>query len=223
MGEGKEEVYEDLGEYTVKIPDEYLVESTEHLINVTFPSLGSIEMESSELIDATIYTPLNINANLINEKCLNRLPGDERTYLSADKIMEDDQNEDFPTELLNTISVSGLPNHELKLKEGSPVILIRNLQGGQGFGLRNGTRMIVLKMMDKVIECKVAVGTQRDLRVFLPRIPMTDKSNELPFTIVRRQFPIKLAFCLTINKVRFIQYLMYFNISFFIPGARTEQ
>ena len=44
VGEGKEEVYEDLGEYTVKIPDEYLVDNTEHLINVTFPSLGSIEM-----------------------------------------------------------------------------------------------------------------------------------------------------------------------------------
>ena len=47
--------------------------------------------------------------------------------------------------------------------------------------------MIVVKMMDRVLECEVAVGTQKGLRVFLPRIPMHDKSNELPFTIVRRQ------------------------------------
>ena len=163
-------------------------------------------MDSSHFIEGTIYTPLNVNANKINEKCLKKLPGLERVYLSADKIIEDDQNEDFPTELLHTISVSGLPDHELKLKEGSPVILIRNLQGGHSFGLRNGTRMIVKKMMDRVIECQVAVGTQRGLCVFLPRIPMTDKSNELPFTIVRRQFPVKLAFSLTINKVRFNNY-----------------
>ena len=186
-----------------KIPDKYLLKNAEELIKVTFPSLGSIEMESSDLIDATIYTPLNVNANFINDNCLKKLPGEERVYLSADKIIEDDENEDFPTELLHTISVSGLPDHELRLKMECPVILIRNLQGGQTFGLRNGTRMIVKKMMERVIECQVAVGTQRGLRVFIPRIPMTDKSNELPFTIVRRQFPLKLAFSLTINKVRF--------------------
>ena len=51
--------------------------------------------------------------------------------------------------------------------------------------------MIVVKMMDRVLECEVAFGTQKGLRVFLPRIPMHDKSNELPFTIVRRQFPAR--------------------------------
>ena len=72
--------------------------------------------------------------------------------------------------------------------------------------------MIVVKMMDRVLECEVAVGTQKGLRVFLPRIPMHDRSNELPFTIVRRQFPVRLAFCLTINKVIF-----WLQISVSIP------
>ena len=57
--------------------------------------------------------------------------------------------------------------------------------------------MIVVKMMDRVLECEVAVGTQKGLRVFLPRIPMHDQSHDFPFTIVRRQFPVRLAFCLT--------------------------
>ena len=122
--------------------------------------------------------------------------------------MEDDHKEEFPTELLNTITVSGLPDHELKLKEGCPVILIRNLQGGPNNSLKNGTRMIVLKMMDRVLECEIAIGAQKGNRIFLPRIPMTDKSNEFPFTIVRRQFPVKLAFCLTINKVNVWKYLL---------------
>jgi ATP-dependent DNA helicase PIF1 len=61
--------------------------------------------------------------------------------------------------------------------------------------------MKVIKMMDRVLECEVVVGTQKGLRVFLPRIPMHDRSEEFPFTIVRRQFPVRLAFCLTINKV----------------------
>ena len=62
--------------------------------------------------------------------------------------------------------------------------------------------MIVIQMMERVIECEIAIGAQKGQRVFLPRIPMTDKSSEFPFTLVRRQFPVKLAFSLTINKVK---------------------
>ena len=36
--------------------------------------------------------------------------------------------------------------------------------------------------------------------VFLPRIPHYDKSGDYPFTVVRRQFPVRLAFSVTINK-----------------------
>ena len=54
---------------------------------------------------------------------MSRLPGEERVYLSADKIIDDDENEDFPAEVHNTLSVSGLPDHELKLKEGSLSLL----------------------------------------------------------------------------------------------------
>ena len=56
---------------------------------------------------------------------MSRLPRKERVYLSADKIIDDDENEneDFPAEVRNTLSVSGLPDHELKLKEGSLSLL----------------------------------------------------------------------------------------------------
>ena len=55
-------------------------------------------------------------------------------------------------------------------------------------------------MMDKVIECEIAVGTNRGETIFLPRIPHYDRGDELPFTFIRRQFPIRLAFSVTINK-----------------------
>ena len=56
---------------------------------------------------------------------MSRLPGEERVYLSTDKIIDGDENEneDFPAEVHNTLSVSGLPDHELKLKEGSLSLL----------------------------------------------------------------------------------------------------
>ena len=54
---------------------------------------------------------------------------------------------DFPAEVHNTLSVYGLPDHELKLKEGSLSLLetpkVVNISAE---GMEHG--MIVLKMMD---------------------------------------------------------------------------
>ena len=63
-------------------------------------------------------------------------------------------------EFFNSLSPSGIPDHNLKLKVGAPVMLLRNLQAGPDRTLKNGTRMVVMQMMDKVIECEIAVGTQ---------------------------------------------------------------
>ena len=54
--------------------------------------------------------------------------------------------------------------------------------------------------MERIVECQVAVGVNKGKSVFLPRIPIYDRSNEFPFTLVRRQFPLKLSFAVTINK-----------------------
>ena len=101
---------------------------------------------------------------------------------------------------LNSLAISGLPDHELTLKVGCPVMLLRNLQGGRVCNLRNGTRMTVIQMMAWVLECEAAVGDSKGKRIYLPKIPHYDRSGDFPFTIVRRQFPVRAAFCVTINK-----------------------
>ena len=203
VGEGEEEVFKDLGDFTIKISEEYLVACKEDMIGNVFPSLGTAQSDPNDLIDGAIYTPLNSDVKDINDICMEKLPGKSRSYLSADSILEQDHQGAIPSEYLNSMSVSGLPDHALELKTGAPVMLLRNLQGGQQTSLRNGTRMIVVNMMERCLECEVAVGSMKGLRVFLPRIPHHDSSGDFPFTIVRRQFPVRPAFCITINKVRY--------------------
>ena len=75
-------------------------------------------------------------------------------------------------------------------------MLLRNLQ----CGLVNGTRMVIRAMHDKVLECEIMVGTRKGEIVFIPRIPLYDRSNDYPWTMIRIQFPVRLCFAMTIHK-----------------------
>ena len=197
LGEGKPTQDTEL---QVQIPPQHLVHDLNTLIAYTFPDLQNGCGDKDNLLKGTVYTPLNTDIREINNICLADFPGEERVYFSADSILEDDHKDSLPVEFLNSLTPSGIPDHTLKLKRGAPVMLLRNLQAGPDRTLKNGTRMVVLQMMDKVIECQIAVGTNKGENIYLPRIPHYDRSGEFPFTFIRRQFPIRLAFAVTINK-----------------------
>jgi hypothetical protein len=62
--------------------------------------------------------------------------GDAVELLSIDTARSTESEAQYPTEFLNTINVSGMPVHNLKLKVGAPVLLMRNLNIRAG--LSNG-------------------------------------------------------------------------------------
>ena len=170
------------------------------MIRKVFPKLEYGCENPETLIGGTIYTPLNKDMSTINSLCLEQFPGEAKEYLSADSILEDDHRDSIPIEFLNELKPSGLPDHRLILKPGCPVMLLRNLQAGPNCSLRNGTRMIVVQLMDRAVECEVATGRDKGLKVFLPRIPHYDRSEDFPFTVVRRQYPLRCCFGCSITK-----------------------
>ena len=190
IGNGEEDIFTELGENAIKISESYLVDTLEELINTTFPEL---DLGCDDITDGCIYTPLNKDVRIINDICIEKFPGDLKTYLSADSILEEDHKEAVPVEYLNVMNPSGISDHQLSLKIGAPVMLLRNLQAGPNVSLRNGTRMVVIQMMERALEVEVAVGLNRGLRLFLPRVPQFDKSGDYPFTLARRQYPVRYS------------------------------
>ena len=92
-----------------------------------------------------------------------------------------------------------MPQHRLNLKVGAPIILIRNFN--RAAGLMNGTRLSVTSCLRYTNQAKVLRGTQKGNSVCIPRINLTvSDDDDLPIKFIRRQFPVKLAFCMTINK-----------------------
>jgi len=102
------------------------------------------------------------------------------------------------SEFLNSLKVSGLPNHGIRLKVGCPVMLLRNLDPKGG--LMNGTRLQITQMCDKIIEAVIITGDRVGHKVLLPRILISLSDSKLPFKMRRRQLPITVAFAMTINK-----------------------
>lgn len=102
-------------------------------------------------------------------------------------VSSDELNQDQP----------GLPPHVLKLKKGCIAMLIRNIDCKNG--LCNGTRILVTDLHDNVIVGQILGGKFKGNVVIIPRIIFESDSSS-PFKFKVKQFPLKLAFALTINK-----------------------
>ena len=88
--------------------------------------------------------PKNDIVEAINNSLLNKLPGNETIFKSVDSVIDTNSAVQYPTEFLNSLQPLGLPPHNLILKVGAPIILLRNLDPPR---LCNGTRLTVKYIM----------------------------------------------------------------------------
>ena len=184
-------------------------------------------------LNRTILSAHNEDIDDINMRLLKMLPGGEYVYHSADSVLlEPGADEDYdgdgnrrnhvyPPKFLHSLKASGLPLGELRLKVGCPVILLRNL--APSVGLCNGTRMVISRMTERVVEAQIMGGTHNGEIILIPCITLNHASSngKFPFKLSRRQFPIRLAFAMSINKAQgqSVQYVgLDLRISVFSHG-----
>jgi ATP-dependent exoDNAse (exonuclease V) alpha subunit len=104
----------------------------------------------------------------------------------------------YPPEYLAAMETSGIPLSELKLKVNAPVMVLRNLDPSNG--VCNGSRGIIVRMSQRILQVRLLSGEHAGEDVLIPRIDHTTNEDDYPFTLSRRQFPVQLAFAMTINK-----------------------
>jgi hypothetical protein len=201
--------YEDRDHDTsiVEIPKDLLLYTTESkieaLVNFTFPDFKTKYNDPDYLKQRAILSTTNDIVDQVNDYILTLVPNIEREYFSADSISDcmdtcNDANVLYPVEYLNSLNANNFPSHRLKLKNGTPIMLLRNLN--QSSGLCNGTRLIVTNLADNIIEAVIITGSHIGEKTYIPRINLTTRGNRWPFTLYRRQFPIKVCYSMTINK-----------------------
>lgn len=194
----------------VTLPSSITVHDPQALIHAIYGDMGSdpnCPPPPEYFANRTILSARNRDVDIINAEVLNRMGGEARTYYSADRVILEkgsDRNgaEGYPVEFLRGLSASGLPLGELTVKVGCPLILLRNL--APHAGLCNGTRMVLERMSDRVLEVKILGGDYDGNTAFIPRISLIPSTSTTDFTFLlsRRQFPVRLAFAMSINKAQ---------------------
>ena len=211
VGDG---LVENIGQSDViEIPDEMCItieenckqkpdaekDSMKLLANKVYPNLANNHCRPSWMDGRAILAPTNKKVDAINNLISDSFPGHPVVLTSSDEVINPQDLQRYNTEYLNTLTPSGMPSHRLFLKSGMPLMLLRNLN--PKMGLCNGTRLIFHKVhKNYLLECSIVGGEFNNRKVLIPRITTRPKDREFPFEWSRRQFPVRVAFAMTINK-----------------------
>ncbi|KAK1382164.1 hypothetical protein POM88_019899 [Heracleum sosnowskyi] len=102
------------------------------IIDALYSELLSKHDEPGYFRDRAILTPINADVDIINTEVLKLSPGKCKVYRSYDSICKSSINYEahenmYPIEFLNSLKFAGVPNHELQLEVGAPIVLLRNI------------------------------------------------------------------------------------------------
>ena len=59
--------------------------------------------------------------------------------------------------------------------------------------------MVIRNLHERVIDAKISTGANKGDLVLIPRPKLAPSDVNLPFTLERTQFPLRLSYCMTIN------------------------
>jgi len=199
------------GEHTdesnnITLPDHFhCPENTmDSLIDTIYPDIHIPNHPHQYFSERIILSTMNKSVNELNKLILEKFPGPAQLFPSVDFIPNSEQLGEFdpllnyPVEYLNDINCGALPLAKLELKIGCPVMTLKNLDAANG--VCNGSRGILTRFGNRVLEMQLLTGSHAGETVFIPRVANEPGDDENAFKFTRRQFPIRVCFSMTINK-----------------------
>ncbi|KAL4149399.1 hypothetical protein QTP88_003358 [Uroleucon formosanum] len=153
-----------------------LTRSKDELIQRVFPDVARNYRNHDWLSERAILAAKNIDLNELNFKIQEQITDELRIYKSVVSATNQDDVVNYPPEFLNSLDFPGLIPHNLQLKVGSVVIMLRNINQPR---LCNGTRVTIKKLLNNVIEATILKGKYKREDVLIPCIPMIP--TDVPF------------------------------------------
>jgi hypothetical protein len=178
----------------IEAPPGCRVDSYEQLINAVY---GHSWDNAHQILALTLET-----CAVVNDLCLAKLPGSMTCIPASDRYVDCRDPDDFPQDYVESLDMKGAPPWLLKFKVGAKYMCIRNLDVSRG--IVNGTMLRLLSFGRRTAQFEILSGKSSGcVEVFTKAaFTITPEASGLPFTIVRHQFPIIPAYCLSVHKAQ---------------------
>nr|XP_009765452.1 PREDICTED: uncharacterized protein LOC104216999 [Nicotiana sylvestris] len=172
----------ELGLYVMKKfvvgPNYTKLKYTRHKLKLAFTHKTIVEEANDHLFGMTIFDlkPYEYLINKINveESELFDVIGEAVSYGEVESHNQGDKTNNYMNvELEDPLEHVGVP-----------MMLLRKID--QSSGLCNGTRLIITRLENRVIEAKVLSGKMAGQKVFIPRMTLTPSDARIPFKFQRR-------------------------------------
>ena len=181
----------------------------DEFITEMFPNINQFDHTKP----VSILTPRNKNMRLINEKCLEKfrsLRYPTSYSIDSARVLSTDTELNIPMETLNNLHPSGTPPHALEFKKSAPYVCLKNLN--LKAGLSNGTRLELIGKSTYLLHVKIMHTGET---AYIPRIINIERDT-FGFEIRRKQFPVQLAYAMSINKAQ-VLFLFFIFFSIKLP------
>jgi len=179
----------------VNVPASSRVDNVAALVADVYGDFSACQ--GHQILSLTLET-----CRMVNAMCLSRLPGRMQDKYASDTYIDCRDPDGFPNEYVESLDMHGAPPFTLSLKIGARYMCIKNVDISRG--MINGTILELLAIGSRYLQVRVMSGPQKGSVDLLTAYIFTvsSEASGLPFTVVRRQYPLIPSYCLSVHKAQ---------------------